>query len=415
MLGSLIPQQKNVTIVGAGINGLLVAYFLKRRGFEVKLLEATDRPGGVIQTSVCEYGMIERAAHSLLVSPEIEDFFTEIGVELVPVNADSKARYIYRNRKMRRMPLGLLELCRTVICFFSRPKKALDFQIASLAEWGQAYLGHAATNYLLSPFITGIFACSPNDLNAKLAFSKLIPPLPSMSLFRFFRSKPKSARPQMMAPLHGMQSLIDRLGFLLKDNIQLKSGAQALPDAENVILTVPTVALSKLIAKEDPGGAESLLQVRYAPLITVTCFYNCSAFHKTPKGVGVLIPRGEGLRALGCLFNSSSFAGRSYSSEILSFTVMYGGTLDPEALLLSDDDLNILIAQELKILLHAQAEPLATHITRWNRAIPVYSNELKSAREALISGFCALPGRIIFSNYSREVSIRSSIEALLHL
>ncbi len=94
---------------------------------------------------------------------------------------------------------------------------------------------------------------------------------------------------------------------------------------------------------------------------------------------------------------------------------MFGGTTDPEALKLSDEALNELIEKELRILLGAQSAPLATHITRWTRAIPVYSKELKSARESLHRKFCALPGRVIFSNYSREVSIRSLIEALLQL
>lgn len=415
MLGNLSPQQKKVRIVGAGINGLLIAYFLKRRGFKVELNEAADRAGGVIQTSVCTHGMIERAAHSLLVSAEISEFFKEIGVALVPVNPDSKARYIYRNKKMRRMPLDFCEVFQTLLHFFRRPKQALNFQSATLKDWGHAYLGEAATKYLLSPFITGIFACSPAELNAKLAFSKLVPPSPFLSLFRFFRSKPKTARPQMMTPLHGMQALVDRLSELLKNELHLNSPIQSLPAEENLILTLPTAAISKLLAKDDPASAQLLLQVRYAPLITVTCFYHQSAFLKIPKGVGVLIPRQEGLRMLGCLFNSSSFPGRTTSSEILSFTAMYGGTLDAEALSLSDDDLNNLLDIEMKTLLSCQSGPLSAHITRWNRAIPVYSNELKVARDALISGFCAVPGQIIFSNYSREVSIRSSIEALLHL
>ena len=415
MLGTLLPHQKQVKIVGAGITGLLAAYILKQKGFEVQLLEAGDRPGGLIQTLQAEHGLVETAAHSLLVNPEMEVFFKELGVELAPVNPQSKARYIYRNQKMRRMPLTVKEIFYTLFRFFSSPKHVLDFQRASLAEWGTTYLGVPATRYLLSPFITGIFACKPDELNAKLAFPKLIPSDPTLSLFRFFRSKKKSARPKMMAPVKGMQFVIDTLQSKLKEELILNTPVYSLPTDENLILCVPTAQLSKLIATEDAESAQYLLLVRYAPLISVTCFYAKSAFAKEPKGVGVLIPRGEGIRALGCLFNSSSFPTRTLSENVLSFTIMFGGTSDPDVLKLSDTELNDLIDREIRVLLGAFAKPLSTHINRWNRAIPVYSNELKKARESLLARWCRAPGKMVFSNYSREVSIRSILDAMLHL
>lgn len=39
-----------VIIIGAGLSGLSTAYFLQRRGYEVLVLEASDRPGGRMQT-----------------------------------------------------------------------------------------------------------------------------------------------------------------------------------------------------------------------------------------------------------------------------------------------------------------------------------------------------------------------------
>ena len=39
-------ENRKVIIVGAGIGGLAAAYWLGRRGYEVEILEASDRPGG---------------------------------------------------------------------------------------------------------------------------------------------------------------------------------------------------------------------------------------------------------------------------------------------------------------------------------------------------------------------------------
>jgi protoporphyrinogen oxidase len=94
---------------------------------------------------------------------------------------------------------------------------------------------------------------------------------------------------------------------------------------------------------------------------------------------------------------------------------MYGGTEDASALLLNDLELRTLIHSELRTLLGATTESEHLEITRWERAIPVYSRELFLAQESLKLGLCAKPGTLIFSNFSKEVSIRGLINASLHM
>jgi oxygen-dependent protoporphyrinogen oxidase len=414
MIGNLDPSEKQATIIGAGISGLLIAYALKKNGFTVKVLEASARAGGLIGTEMTAYGIAEKAAHSLLVTPEAKKIFAELKVELVPVQKDSRARFIYRNKKMRKMPLSLWEIICTLIRFFSKPKKIFPIASGSLEEWGNTYLGKSATQYLLAPFITGIFATSPRLLLAKLAFPKLVPSQPYLSLFRHFRTFSKSPRPVMMTPRIGMSELVSALTRELHDEISYDHPVSQLPSDPNLILTVPSAALAKLLTKTDPHSAEDLLRVQYAPLISITCFFKSEAFKKPPKGIGVLVPRGEGLRLLGCLFNSSAFPNRVLNPDHHSFTVMYGGTEDSEALQLSDEELTALLNSELKILLQTREPALSLTITRWNRAIPIYSTDLKKAHDSLKTGFCSISGQIIFNNFSKEVSIRSLINATLH-
>lgn len=313
------------------------------------------------------------------------------------------------------MPLRLIEIIKTLFHFFSKPKVIFNPETASLQEWGETYLGKSATHFLLSPFVTGIFATSPQRLLAKLAFPKLVPADPSLSLFRHFRKREKADRPQMMAPRGGMSEVIHALARALKDEIKLNHTVNELPRTSNLILTVPSAALSKLIRKTDAQSAEALLQVQYAPLISITCFLKLQDFNRPPAGVGVLVPRNEGLRLLGCLFNSSAFENRVHTKEWISLTVMYGGTEDPEAMNLSDEELTQLLNLELNQLLKAQTPAEKIFITRWDRAIPIYSTTLKRAQDSLQNGFCAVAGRIVFSNFSKEVSIRGLLNAMLHL
>jgi len=414
MIGNLDPTEKKVTVIGAGISGLLIAHALKKNGFEVQVLEATHRAGGLIRTERTESGIAERAAHSILVTPEVKAFFEELGVPLMAVRKKSRARFIYRDGKMRRMPLRFSEIFRTLICFFSRPKLIFRPESGSLQEWGECYLGHSATRFLLSPFISGIFATAPERLFAKLAFPGLVPKSNQVSLFHHFRVRPKAKRAAMMAPNEGMESLVTALCSSLKQELKLNSPITELPQTGNVILTVPSSALSKLIKKDDLFSSEKLLQVQYAPLISMTCFFESSAFKAPPKGVGVLVPRGEGLRLLGCLFNSSQFPNRANNQQH-SLTIMYGGTEDQGVLALTDEEITRLMNHEIGILLKSTEDACSVLISRYERAIPLYSHELHEAHEALRKGFCSRPGKLIFSNFSKEVSIRGLINTTLQL
>lgn len=420
MIGTLRENQRKATIIGAGISGLLIAAMLKRRGFRVSVFEASSRAGGLIRTRTTPYGMAETAAHSLMVNDEVRAFLDEIGVELLPVRKESRARYIFRKGRMRRMPLTFSELITTLIRFCSKPLTAFDPVTGSLGDWTRAYLGEPALRYLLTPFVTGVYAASPDELNLSIAFPALLPKDPSRSLFWNLFLAPKhkkgaSQRPRMMAPVGGMETLVHRLVAELGEDLRLSSPIETLPEDSNLILSIPPAELSQLIHGEDPVSAKHLNHIRHAPLITVTLFAPRTAFAEAgPTGVGVLIPRGEGLRILGVLFNSSSFTGRTQAPETLSLTIMLGGTQDPEALALSDPQITDLITRELNTLLGLQGPVHHLEITRWERAIPVFSHELVAARKALSDGFFNTPGRMLFTNYSGEVSIRGMINAARH-
>jgi oxygen-dependent protoporphyrinogen oxidase len=399
MIGKLNPNDKRVTIVGAGISGLLMGYALKRKGYQVTIHEKTNRCGGLIETKQTPYGIVETAAHSILVNQSVKSLLDELGVEVIGVNPDSKARYIYRKGKMRRMPLNFLEIIQTLFRFFSKPKLTKPLSDLTLSEWGNAYLGHAATEYLLAPFTTGVFACHPKELNTQLSFPKLLPTNPQLSLFQHLRSlrkNSKSDRGQMMVFKNGTEELIHKLEAKLKDNIVFNSAVHDLNSIEgNLVLSVPASDL------------------QYSPLITATVFMPLSAFpKKAPKGVGVLIPRGEGLRILGVLFNSSAFDGRCTNSDHTSLTVMIGGTSDPEAIHLPESEIKAIIESDLKTLFKTTQSPSQITITKWSKAIPIYSSHLFKYITHLDKEYCKTPGKVVFTNFSGQVSIRGMIETV---
>ena len=154
MIGTLDKAKREVTVVGAGISGMLAAHALDKKGYEVTLLEERPHAGGLIQTRRTEYGIAESAAHSLLATPQVVSFCEELGVGLAEIRKDSRARYVLRGGKLRKFPLSFGETLSAVgRAAFSRAENHLDEQ--DLETWGRRHLGDGAVEYLLSPFVQG--------------------------------------------------------------------------------------------------------------------------------------------------------------------------------------------------------------------------------------------------------------------
>lgn len=56
-------RHEKVVVVGAGINGLVSAYYLQRAGFPVTLLERADRVGGAC---VAEVAVVNGSPRAML-------------------------------------------------------------------------------------------------------------------------------------------------------------------------------------------------------------------------------------------------------------------------------------------------------------------------------------------------------------
>ena len=59
-------MKPTITIIGAGISGLTAAVYLHRKGFDVKIIEATERAGGRIKTDVVNGFLLDRGFQVLL-------------------------------------------------------------------------------------------------------------------------------------------------------------------------------------------------------------------------------------------------------------------------------------------------------------------------------------------------------------
>lgn len=420
MIGTLDSRHKEATVVGAGIAGMLAAYSLDRSGYRVTLLEEKDRAGGLIQTRNTGHGIAESAAHSLIVSEPVSELCRELGVQLVEPRKEAKAKYILRDGKLRRFPLTLGEALDTLgHAAFAR---STTQHPQNLEAWTRNHLGNAALEYLVTPFVRGIHGVQPAELGVTTAFPSLDLPAGKTLLGGMLskhlkgESKKKTTR---AAPRFGMGDLAARLEKQLEKRLgsRFRKGEKVdqLPEAANVIIATPAYVAAALIRSAAPNLAAKLAEVRYTPIVSVTVFVDRQSFMRPLGGVGVLMPAREQTKSLGILFNSSSFAYRvKDESRFASFTVMMGGTAQPHWLQASDDEIRQAIKLELWTLLQIR-EPAEVVIHRWRAALPQYSVNLRDVWSCALQSWCAKPGRMLFGNYTGQISLRGMIESSARL
>jgi oxygen-dependent protoporphyrinogen oxidase len=417
MIGTLDSTRKEATIVGAGIAGMLAAYALDKRGYRITLIEERQRGGGLISTRKTEHGIAESAAHSLIATEAVRDLCADLNVELIEPRKESQAKFIMRGGKLRRFPLEIKEAAGALRrAAFVR---ADDDSTQNLDAWTRRHLGGAALNYLLTPFVRGIYGVQPAELGVAAAYPGLKIPagktlLGSMLNKRRNQASKKDSK-QRVAPQLGMGELVSklerRLSQKLGSRFRCNETIREIPDAANVIIATPAYAAAKLFRSFEPALAARLQSVNYTPIVSVTVFVERGAFTRPVRGTGVLMPACEERKSLGILFNSSSFDYRvSDDSRFASFTVMMGGTTQPEWLEADDDEILQAIKLELSEVLGIR-QPLAVLIHRWPAALPQYSPELPTLWQRARETWCATPGRLLFGNYTGQISLRGMIES----
>ena len=391
-----MPQIINV--VGAGFSGLTTAYFLTKQNLKVRIFEKSNRPGGLIKTIRTEHGLVETAANGLLSSARAEAMCADIGVPLLTTRREGRKRFIYRG-KPRQVPLNIVEILKAGARLAAHAMNLKPVPFESIAEWGRRVGGVAATDYLLTPALGGIYAGDPERLSASLIFGKA--KLPD---HLGTKSPTKGKLHGTVAPPHGMQQLIDGLYDYLE-----RAGAEFVFDQwERADVHQPTIvclsarAAGEYLADVAPELSAALRRIEMLSLATVTCFYRSDAAKL--NGFGCLFPRDQGFRARGVLFNDSIFEGRGPGH---AESWIFGGALDPDVVDLNDDQFARMIASERERFYGVRDEPLAVHVTRWPNALPHYTIDL----ERLLTTLTAPPANILLvGNYLGRIGLAKILE-----
>ncbi|MFN2516697.1 MAG: protoporphyrinogen oxidase [Pyrinomonadaceae bacterium] len=193
---------RRVVIIGGGITGLAAAHrILERHGelrepFEVTLLEATARVGGVVQTEKRDGFLLERGPDSFLSEkPATLELAKRLDLEshLIETNKNHRRSFIVRKGRLLPVPEGFYLLAPARFWplvtsgIFSWPGKArmaMDLVLPrrntngnsdeSLAQFVRRRLGREALERMAQPMIGGIYTADPEKLSLRATMPRFL-------------------------------------------------------------------------------------------------------------------------------------------------------------------------------------------------------------------------------------------------
>lgn len=178
-------EERKIVVVGAGLTGLTCAAYLRRKGQDVVVLEATDRIGGLMQTEEVDGFVMEQGPSTGTIKyPEVAELFDMLGDDctLEVAQSSAKCRLIWKDGRFHALPSGLWSAITTPLFtlkdkfrILGEPwrKKGTDpnESVGSLAE---RRLGRSFVDYAVDPFLSGVYAGNPYQLPTRLALPRVI-------------------------------------------------------------------------------------------------------------------------------------------------------------------------------------------------------------------------------------------------
>jgi protoporphyrinogen/coproporphyrinogen III oxidase len=398
----------DAVIVGGGIAGLSAALSVQGAGLRCRVLEASERVGGVIRTENHDGFLIEAGPDALLTTkPHGVALCRELGLgdRLVPADTRPGGVAVLLGGRLRPMPEGLMLgvptrlLPMVTTSLFSWPAKmkmALEVlqrprpeaADESIATFLRRHFGQEAVERVGEPLLAGIHAGDPERLSMSANFPRLVEvERRTGSLVRGLARSAVApgAGPAFVSLRNGLQELVDaaeaRLGpggvekvwparTVRRDGerwvIEGPRGSIAVP---RLVVALPPARAAALLGGLDAELATLLGGIRSVSTAVVYLAYRREDVSHSLSGQGLLVPRGEGRRLSAVTFVSSKFAGRAPEGQVL-LRVFLGGARDPDVLERDDAALVELAASELRGILGLRASPTLTRVFRWAFGTP---------------------------------------------
>jgi oxygen-dependent protoporphyrinogen oxidase len=442
-------KHADIVIIGGGLTGLSLAYYLKKYGRHPLVLEKSEKPGGVIKTCSEQGFTYESGPNTgVLGNKEIAGLFDELKdlCTLETGNRDSKKRYILKDGRWQALPSGLFSAISTPLFTpgdkfrilgepFRKPGNDPDESVADMVV---RRLGRSYLDYAVDPFISGIYAGDPSRLVTRHALPKLYALEHIYGSFirgsiKKSREKKsdeeKKATKEVFSVSGGLGNLItaleDKIG---SDSIMcgisdLKteyshpgfSASLSTPDGKNyiiktsvVISTVGSYCLPIVFPFLPSEILSPILRLEYARIVQVSLGYK--KWDGLPlDAFGGLIPSKEGREILGILFPSAIFKGRAPKDGAL-LSVFLGGMRNHSVFVKSDNEIINIVLNEIKKTLRVNNDPDLLKVFRYEHAIPQYEKSTGQRLEYIKKAEENYPGLILAGNIRDGIGMADRVK-----
>ncbi|HVB57724.1 MAG TPA: protoporphyrinogen oxidase [Candidatus Acidoferrales bacterium] len=443
-----MAESKCVAVIGAGISGLACAYSLQQMGVPVTLFEAEERAGGLIGTTARDGFLFESGPQSFQATEPILGLIRELGIENELCTADPKApRFVLRHGRLQKIPmspqavltsslLGVGARWKVASEAFRRTKPPSEEE--TVANFVRRKFGHEILEYLVAPFVSGVYAGDPEKLSLRAAF-------PSLEEWErehgsIVRGAMKSRQAKATGPPSlcsfrpGVGALTHAIVQKLGDNIRLRTRVNALRCgspasdacgrfevhavqdgraetfvAQAVVMATPAYTASNLVKPVSAAIARTLSGISYAGVAVVAAGYYAPQIALPLQGFGVLLPRSEGLHTLGTVWNSSLFPGRAPEGTF-AITSFIGGVTAPEIMEKSDEEIATLVQNDVARILEITGPPMASAVWKHPKALPQYNLGHGHIVQAIRDAKSEHPGIFFCGNYLEGPSLGKCIE-----
>lgn len=409
-------EKRTVVIIGGGITGIAAAYYLQKTikerqlPIECKLIEATHRLGGKLQTVIRDGFVIERGPDSFLArKTSASRLIHEVGLEDEIVHNATGKSYILANGKLYPIPGGSVMGIPTQIGPFittglfsplGKLRAALDFILPptktegdlSLGQFFRRRFGDEVVDNLIEPLLSGIYAGDIDQMSLMSTFPQFFQLEQRYgSLVRGAkRTTPKAAKQRKGAfqtLKTGLQSLVDEVekrleqGSVMKgvrvENVRREGTEYRLRlsngevwKADSIIIAIPHSSVPAMFA--DYPFFAPFQSVPSTSVATVALAFPESAIEQDIDGTGFVVSRRNDYTITACTWTHKKWPHAAPSGKAL-LRCYVGRPGDEEIVEQSDDEIVRVVLDDLNKIMRITGRPEFFVISRWKRAMPQYT------------------------------------------
>ncbi len=437
-----------IVIVGGGISGLSLAYFLLERmpDLDIVILESEEKAGGKIWTEKVGGFLCEGGVNGFLDNrPRTLELVGKLALTSLRSSDKARKRYIYSEKKLHLLPesprsfltsdiLSLYGRLRILYEMFVPRKTGND---ETLADFARRRLGKEAYEKLIDPMASGIFAGDPETMSLKSCFPR-IHALEAQygSLIRAMIKLQKEAKKSgkkvgpgpggiLTSFYDGMETLVNslkrHLGERLKTNCKVvsldrKGGIYTIYlsdntsiEAEVVVVATPAHVTSEILKNMDKHVSMTLNEIYY-PSISVVCLgFKRDHIQHPLDGFGFLIPYMEKRKVLGTLWDSSIFPNRAPEGYVL-LRSMIGGVRMSDLAMENDEVLIKVVMRELHDIMGILVQPDFMKVYKHEKGIPQYAPGHEKRLESIYKNTSKFKGFYLTGNSYRGIGVNDCIE-----